>query len=151
MSADLAVEVAHLNHDYGTRKALSDVSFDVRRGEIFALLGPNGGGKTTLFKILATSIAPTSGTARIFGYDVHTQADEVRRRIGIVFQNPSLDKKLTVLENLRYHGQLYGLRGKELNSRVQEMMERLAVADRANHMVETLSGGLARRVELAKG
>jgi ABC-2 type transport system ATP-binding protein len=151
MSAESAVEVIHVSHDYGARKALSDVSFDVRRGEIFALLGPNGGGKTTLFKILSTSIAPTSGTARIFGYDVRTQADEVRRRIGIVFQNPSLDKKLTVLENLRYHGQLYGLRGKELSSRVQEMMERLAVADRANHLVETLSGGLARRVELAKG
>ena len=76
------------------------------RREIFAVLGPNGGGKTTLFKILSTAFAPTSGTARLLGYDVRTQADQVRRRIGIVFQNPSLDKKLTVLENLRYHGQL---------------------------------------------
>jgi ABC-2 type transport system ATP-binding protein len=127
------------------------VSFEVQRKEIFALLGPNGGGKTTLFKILSTALTPTSGTAAIFGFDIQKQADEVRRRIGVVFQNPSLDKKLTVLENLRYHGQLYGLRGSELTTRVAEMMERLSVADRASHLVETLSGGLARRVELAKG
>jgi len=155
MSADLAVEVSNLIHDYnsrnGSRRALAGVSFDVRRGEIFSLLGPNGGGKTTLFKILSTSIVPTSGTAKILGHDVRNEPDAVRRRIGVVFQNPSLDKKLTVLENLRYHGQLYGLRGEELASRVQEMMQRLAVADRANNLVETLSGGLARRVELAKG
>jgi ABC-2 type transport system ATP-binding protein len=127
------------------------VSFDVRSGEIFALLGPNGGGKTTLFKILSTALVPTSGTAAIFGLDIRSQADDVRERIGVVFQSPSLDKKLTVLENLRYHGQLYGMRGNQLKARVSEMMERLAVADRANHLVETLSGGLARRVELAKG
>jgi ABC-2 type transport system ATP-binding protein len=130
---------------------LDGVSFDVRRGEIFALLGPNGGGKTTLFKILSTAVVPTSGTAAIFGFDIQKQADEVRRRIGVVFQSPSLDKKLTVLENLQYHGQLYGMRGAVLKSRVTEMMDRLGVTDRANHLVETLSGGLARRVELAKG
>ena len=85
------------------------------------------------------------------GFDIRTQANDVRRRIGIVFQNPSLDKKLTVLENLRYHGQLYGLRGAALTDRVNEMMDRLMIADRAGNLVETLSGGLARRVELAKG
>jgi ABC-2 type transport system ATP-binding protein len=152
-----AVQASNLVHEYPVRgqdtprRALDGVSFEVRRGEIFALLGPNGGGKTTLFKILSTAFAPTRGTATIFGFDIQKQADEVRRRIGVVFQNPSLDKKLTVLENLRYHGQLYGLRGRELTDRVTEMMERLAVADRAKHLVETLSGGLARRVELAKG
>ena len=157
MSSTLAVQATNLTFDYpargkaGARRALNGVSFDVRRGEIFALLGPNGGGKTTLFKILSTALSPTNGTAVIFGFDVQKQADEVRRRIGVVFQNPSLDKKLTVLENLRYHGQLYGLRGGELASRVSEMMERLAIADRARDLVETLSGGLARRVELAKG
>jgi ABC-2 type transport system ATP-binding protein len=157
LSATLAVQASNLVFDYpargkaAARRALDGVSFDVRRGEIFALLGPNGGGKTTLFKILSTALLPTQGTAAIFGFDVRKQADEVRRRIGVVFQNPSLDKKLTVLENLRYHGQLYGMRGEALNSRVSEMMERLAVADRAKHLVETLSGGLARRVELAKG
>jgi ABC-2 type transport system ATP-binding protein len=152
-----AVQAANLIHEYPVRgkgiprRALDGVSFDVQRGEIFALLGPNGGGKTTLFKILSTAFSPTSGTAAIFGYDIRKQADEVRQRIGVVFQNPSLDKKLTVIENLRCHGQMYGLRGKELNERVAEMMERLAVVDRASHLVETLSGGLARRVELAKG
>jgi ABC-2 type transport system ATP-binding protein len=157
LSTTPAVQASNLVYEYPARgkspakRALDGVSFDVRRGEIFALLGPNGGGKTTLFKILSTAFTPTQGTASIFGYDIRKQADEVRRRIGVVFQNPSLDKKLTVLENLRYHGQLYGMRGGELNSRVSEMMERLAVADRAKDLVETLSGGLARRVELAKG
>jgi ABC-2 type transport system ATP-binding protein len=157
LSSSTAVQASSLVYEYPARgkvtarRALDGVTFDVRRGEIFALLGPNGGGKTTLFKILSTAFSPTQGTALIFGFDIQKQADEVRQRIGVVFQNPSLDKKLTVLENLRYHGQLYGLRGSELNNRVSEMMERLAVADRAKHLVETLSGGLARRVELAKG
>jgi ABC-2 type transport system ATP-binding protein len=151
LSNDAAVRVLNLTHNYGDRRALDGVSFDVRRGEIFALLGPNGGGKTTLFKILSTALTPSSGTAEITGFDILTQANDVRRRIGIVFQNPSLDKKLTVLENLRYHGQLYGLRGKALTDRVNEMMDRLMIADRAGNLVETLSGGLARRVELAKG
>ena len=151
LSNDAAVRVLNLTHNYGDRKALDGVSFEVRRGDIFALLGPNGGGKTTLFKILSTALLPSSGTAEIMGHDIRTQANDVRRRIGIVFQNPSLDKKLTVLENLRYHGQLYGLKGSALTDRVREMMDRLAIADRADNRVETLSGGLARRVELAKG
>ena len=151
MSNAAAVQVLNLTHNYGDRKALNGVSFEVQRGEIFALLGPNGGGKTTLFKILSTAITPSGGTAMIMGFDIRTQATDVRRRIGIVFQNPSLDKKLTVLENLRYHGQLYGLRGAALTDRVNEMMDRLMIADRAANLVETLSGGLARRVELAKG
>jgi ABC-2 type transport system ATP-binding protein len=151
MRTETAVQAVNVVHEYGARRALDGVSFDVGSGEIFALLGPNGGGKTTLFKVLSTAFHPTGGTAKIFGLDVRTQSDEVRRKIGVVFQSPSLDKKLTVLENLRYHGQLYGLRGSALKSRVDEMMERLAVTDRARNLVETLSGGLARRVELAKG
>ncbi len=146
-----AAEVLNLTHRYKDRTALADVSFDVQRGEIFALLGPNGGGKTTLFKILSTALTPSDGTAKIMGFDIRTQANDVRRRIGIVFQNPSLDKKLTVLENLRYHGQLYGLRGGALTDRVNEMMERLMIADRAGNLVETLSGGLARRGRTGKG
>ncbi len=151
MSNEAAVQVLNLTHNFGDRKALNGVSFEVRRGEIFALLGPNGGGKTTLFRILSTALTPSGGTAKLMGFDIRTQANDVRRRIGIVFQNPSLDKKLTVLENLRYHGQLYGLRGAALKDRVNEMMDRLMIADRAANLVETLSGGLARRVELAKG
>src|ERR1700704_1771585 len=97
---ETAVQVSALAHSYGTHKALGGVSFSVNRGEIFGLLGPNGGGKTTLFRILSTSFPATSGDASIFGQDVRTQPDKVRRRIGVVFQNPSLDKKLTVRENL---------------------------------------------------
>jgi ABC-2 type transport system ATP-binding protein len=151
MSSEIAVQALNLSHNYGDRQALSNVAFDVKRGEIFGLLGPNGGGKTTLFKILSTAFPPSAGSAKIFGFDVRSQPDDVRRIIGVVFQNPSLDKKLTVLENLLYHGQLYSLNGKALKDRVQEMMKRLMVSDRANNLVETLSGGLARRVELAKG
>jgi ABC-2 type transport system ATP-binding protein len=147
----VAVEVKDLAHSYGGHKALRGVSFSVNRGEIFGLLGPNGGGKTTLFRILSTSFPATSGDAAIFGDDVRLHPDRVRRRIGVVFQNPSLDKKLTVRENLMHHGHIYGMRGAELHARMKEMMERLGIADRANALVETLSGGLQRRVELAKG
>ena len=109
-----AVSVLELIHRYGDREALRGVSFAVPPGEIFGLLGPNGGGKTTLFRILSTSLVPSSGQARIFGQDVITQAAAVRQQIGVVFQSPSLDKKLTAAENLRHHGHLYGLRGHAL-------------------------------------
>src|SRR5439155_9765967 len=148
---NVAVQVNNLVHSYADRKALRGVTFAVSRGEIFGLLGPNGGGKTTLFRILSTSFPATSGDAAIFGDDVRLHPDQVRRRIGVVFQNPSVDKKLTVRENLMHHGHIYGLRGAGLRGRMNEMMERLGVADRENAMVETLSGGLQRRVELAKG
>ncbi|MBI4471568.1 MAG: ABC transporter ATP-binding protein [Acidobacteria bacterium] len=151
MEENAAVQVENLHHSYGSRRALAGVSFDVPKGEIFGLLGPNGGGKTTLFRILSTAFPPTSGTARIFGLDVRDKPDSVRQRIGVVFQNPSLDKKLTVTENIRYHGNLYGLRGKDLQARMNEMLDRLAIGDRKSSVVETLSGGLQRRVELAKG
>ncbi len=140
-----------LSHRYGKRTALDGVSFTVGRGEIFGLLGPNGGGKTTLFRILCTLIAPTEGRVRIFDRDVTMDRTEVRRRIGVVFQSPSLDKKLTVLENLRHQGHLYNLRGATLQSRIDELLSRFGIADRARDLVETLSGGQRRRVELAKG
>jgi ABC-2 type transport system ATP-binding protein len=146
----LALAVDGLRHVYGDREALAGVSFSVARGEIFALLGPNGGGKTTLFKILSTLMPPTAGSVRVLGYDLPRQAEFVRQRLGVVFQHPSLDRKLTVLENLKHHGHLYGLAGRELYSRAQAMLRRLGVHDRADDLVETLSGGLHRRVELAK-
>ena len=144
------VEVQNITHRYGDRTALSGVAFAVDEGEVFILLGPNGSGKTTLFRILSTLSKPDEGTARIFGHDVRREASRVRERTGIVFQRPSLDQKLTVRENLVHHGRLHGLRGGRLSARVQEMMERLRIADRANDLVETLSGGLSRRVELAR-
>jgi ABC-2 type transport system ATP-binding protein len=133
------------------RTALQEVSFAVREGEVFGLLGPNGGGKTTLFRILSTLLLPTGGTARIFGLDVVAQPAGVRRRIGVVFQAPSLDRKLTVRENLTHQGHLYGLHGQSLRGRCDEMLARVGLGDRTNERVENLSGGQQRRVEVAKG
>ena len=146
-----AVEVEDLHHAYGERDALAGVSFSVARGEIFALLGPNGGGKTTLFKILSSLMLPTSGAVRLLGHDLVLDAFLVRKRLGVVFQQPSLDRKLTVVENLKHHGRLYALSGRQLQNRVQAMLVRVGLTERAHDLVETLSGGLQRRVELAKG
>jgi len=146
-----AVQVTNLRRLYGERAALDGVSFSVMRGEIFALLGPNGGGKTTLFKILSTLLSATSGEIDILGQRLTQNPHAVRSRLGIVFQHPSLDPKLTVTENLQHHGHLYGLRGHQLRERSELMLKRLGLADRALDIVETLSGGMQRRVELAKG
>jgi ABC-2 type transport system ATP-binding protein len=146
-----AVIVENLCRRYGPRVALDCVSFSVARGEMFALLGPNGGGKTTLFKILATLLPATSGEVRIFGQELRPSSLAIRARLGVVFQAPSLDRKLTVVENLRHHGHLYGLRGKVLRERIADMLSRMGLTDRSRDLVDTLSGGLQRRVELAKG
>jgi ABC-2 type transport system ATP-binding protein len=148
---DVMVSVENLVLKYGARTALASVSFEVREREIFGVLGPNGGGKSTLFKVLSTMLQPTAGWARVAGFDVERQAAEVRRRIGVVFQSQSLDRKLTVEENLRAQGHLYGLRGQALADRMEEVMSRLGLADRRKELVEALSGGLRRRVEIAKG
>ena len=144
------IEVKNLTHRYGDRVALSNVSFEVKKGEIFGLLGPNGGGKSTLFRILSTMMAPTSGAASIAGHDVERDPAAVRRAIGVVFQTQSLDKALTVEENLRAQGHLHALSGADLRERIERAMERLGLADRCKDLVETLSGGLRRRVEIAK-
>lgn len=150
MPPDPAVVLDSLSHRYGERLALEGIELDVACASVFCLLGPNGSGKTTLFRILTTLLTPTSGRARIYGHDVVAERNLVRRRIGVVFQNPSLDAKLTVFENLRHQGHLYGLRGSALKTRTRTMLERFGVFDRAGDRVETLSGGLKRRVELAK-
>lgn len=146
-----AVEAKDLIHAYGSRRALDGINLTVEPGGLFGLLGPNGGGKSTLFRILATLIPPTGGSASVLSLDVVRDAAAVRRRIGVVFQSPSLDPMLTVAENLLHHGHLYGLRGRDLQRRRDEVLEQFNVADRAADRVATLSGGLARRVELAKG
>ena len=145
-----AVETHALGRNFGPRAALSDVTLSVRDGEMFSLLGPNGSGKTTLFRILSTLLAPTSGTARIGGHDVVHEAVQVREHLGVVFQSPALDPQLTVAENLRCAGHLYGLRGAELEDRLRSSLHALRVADRLDDRVQTLSGGLQRRVEIAK-
>ena len=144
----MSVEVRDLVHRYGGRTALDGVSFEVRSGEIFSLVGPNGSGKSTLFRILSTALKPTSGSARVAGTDVADPA--ARRKIGVVFQTPSLDKKLTTAENLLHHGHLYGMRGAELQKRIAAELARFGLTDRGGDFVEKLSGGLQRRVELAK-
>ena len=145
-----AVRVENLGFRYGNRAALAGVSFEVAAGEIFGVLGPNGGGKTTLFRVLSTLLQPMEGSASLFGSDVDREAASVRERIGVVFQSPSIDPKLTVDENLRYHGRLYALGARELSTRIGAALERLGISDRARDRVESLSGGLRRRVELAK-
>ena len=150
MNGAPAVQVENVVFRYGERTALAGVSFDVARGEIFGLLGPNGGGKTTLFRILSTLLEPAAGRALIFGADVATEPLEARRRIGVVFQNQSLDRRLSVEENLDCQGRLYGLKGSDLASRSKDAMRTTGVLDRRADRVESLSGGLRRRVELAK-
>ena len=145
-----AILIDSVSHKYGERLALDQLSFQVKTGEIFGLLGPNGGGKTTLFKLLSTLMPIQSGQLAVAGFDVATRADDVRRSIGVTFQAPSVDIKLTVRENIVYQGRLYGLSGALLRERVAAQMERFQIADRANDLVQTLSGGLKRRVEIAK-
>lgn len=151
VSAEAQISVRQLRHAYEGRQALNGVSFEVYPAEIFGLLGPNGSGKTTMFRILSTLMLPSGGTASIMGYDLAADPDGVRRNIGVVFQSASIDGKLSAEENLRHVGHLYGLRGQVLQDRVREMLLRVGLEDRAHGRVETFSGGMQRRLELAKG
>ncbi|MBI4447039.1 MAG: ABC transporter ATP-binding protein [Acidobacteria bacterium] len=151
MNQQPVIDVRELAFSYGPRRALQGVSFSVREREIFVLLGPNGGGKTTLFRLLCTLLRPESGKAFILGREAGADPMQVRRLIGVVFQSNSLDLQLTVQENLTYQGRLYGLRGKLLHNRMQEMLARLGLTERRYDLVRELSGGYRRRVELAKG
>jgi ABC-2 type transport system ATP-binding protein len=150
-SVSPVISVQNIVHRYNGRTALDDVSFDVQAAELFGLLGPNGSGKTTLFRILSTLMIPTSGRAVIMGSDAGQEPAAVRRQIGVVFQAQSVDEKLTAYENLWHQGHLYGLHGSALKARAMEILGRVGLADRAKELVETFSGGMARRVELAKG
>jgi ABC-2 type transport system ATP-binding protein len=145
-----AVRIAELTHHYGHRRALDNLTLGIEEAEVFVFLGPNGGGKTTLFRILSTLIAPQTGEVNLLGRPLPNEAARVRAEIGVAFQAPSLDKKLTALENLRYQAALYGLSGAHARRRALELLEQLGVAERSGDLVETLSGGLRRRVELAK-
>src|SRR5271157_2048969 len=150
-TAAAVIQIQGLRHQYGDRVALAGVSFDVRPAEIFGLLGPNGSGKTTTFRILSTLMVPSGGRALIMGRDVAKDPGGVRNQIGVVFQEQSIDVKLSAEENLMLIGHIYGLHGAPLKARVAEMLGRVGLADRANEKAETFSGGMKRRLELAKG
>jgi len=146
-----AIATQDVSHFYGPRQALCELTLDIAPGEVFVFLGPNGGGKTTLFRLLSTLVPLQQGQVRILGRDVTRETTAVRSAIGVVFQAPSLDKKLSVSENIHQQAALYGVRGAALREREQEMLQQLGLADRAGERAETLSGGLRRRAELAKG
>jgi ABC-2 type transport system ATP-binding protein len=145
------ISVRDLVHRYENRVALNGVSFEVQPAELFGLLGPNGSGKTTLFRILSTLMVPVGGRAIILGHDAAKDPSQLRREIGVVFQAQSIDLKLTAAENLWHQGHLYGLHGSALRKRIKEMLERVGLSDRAKDKAETFSGGMQRRLELAKG
>src|SRR5277367_5159305 len=134
------LEVQNLSYRYGERQALKSLSFNVEKGEIFGFLGPNGGGKTTTFKILSTLYSCKPGEASMFGMDLAQDRIPIRRKMGVVFQQPALDKKLRVVENLRHQGHLYGLSGAELERRIDRDLRRVQLKDRAKDKVEILSG-----------
>jgi ABC-2 type transport system ATP-binding protein len=148
---DLAVHVDRLTKKFGEFTAVDAISFDVRKGEIFGFLGPNGAGKTTTIKMLSTLLPPTSGTAILNGFSVVHQQVKVRESIGLVFQDNSLDDRLTANENLYFHALMYDMPGSEFEPRVREVLEMVDLLDRRNAIVRTFSGGMRRRLEIARG
>jgi ABC-2 type transport system ATP-binding protein len=145
------IRVQHLVKKFGDVTAVDDVSFDVRRAEIFAFLGPNGAGKTTTIRMLTTLLRPTSGSLELDGLDPTSRRNEVRQRIGVVFQDPSLDQDLTAWENMDIHGVLYGVPRRERHERAARLLELFDLADRRDARVKTFSGGMRRRLEIARG
>ena len=145
-----AIQVDHVGKRYGRTVALTDITFDVQRKELFALLGPNGAGKTTLLHILSTVLQPDSGTVRIGNLDVIAQSTRARRDVGVVFQDPSLDDRLTVYENLNFHGLVYGVPGKLRRQRIEALLELVELTEWRGRLVRTLSSGMKRRVEIAR-
>jgi ABC-2 type transport system ATP-binding protein len=148
---DAAITVENLTRRFESLTAVDAVSFTVDRGELFGLLGPNGAGKTTIINMLITLLPPTSGKAWVAGFDVSREKDAVRRHIGIVFQEPALDKDLTGRENLDFHGMMYGLSRAERDQRIAEVLELVELTERADVLVQNYSGGMKRRLEIARG
>jgi ABC-2 type transport system ATP-binding protein len=146
-----SIEVTGLSKRFGSLTAVDDISFQVEEGEVFGFLGPNGAGKTTTINILCTLMRPTAGSARVAGYDVATQRDAVRQSIGLVFQDPTLDDRLTAYENMRFHAHIYNLPGKEHAPRIEEALRVVDLWDRRHAVVRTYSGGMRRRLEIARG
>jgi ABC-2 type transport system ATP-binding protein len=151
MAVEPIIRAEDLAKSYGPIKAVDGVTFDVERGEVFGFLGPNGAGKTTTISILCTLLNPTGGRAWVDGHDVVTDRDTVRATIGIVFQDPSLDVYLTAYENMRFHGDVYGMSRSEAAPRIDELLEMVDLTDRRKSQVQTFSGGMRRRLEMARG
>ena len=145
------IEVKHLVKQFGDFTAVKDISFDVKKGEIFAFLGPNGAGKSTTIKMLTTLLHPTSGTINLNGHDPMKNSGEVRRSFGIVFQDPSLDDELTAWENMEFHGVLYAVPQKLRRERIEQLLKFVELWDRKDSMVKEYSGGMRRRLEIARG
>src|SRR5260370_7258104 len=145
------IHVAHLTKKFGNVAAVDDVSFDVAAGEIFAFLGPNGAGKTTTIQMLTTLLAPTGGSITIDGLDPRTHPHDVRRRFGIVFQDPSLDGELTAAENMELHGVLYGVPRRVRQKRSPVLLTLFELWDRRQSSAKTFSGGMKRRLEIPRG
>jgi ABC-2 type transport system ATP-binding protein len=144
------IEVKNLTKSFGELKAVNNISFDVKPGEIFAFLGPNGAGKTTTIKMLTTLLEPTVGEVRINNFNLKTERDDVRRSFGIVFQDPSLDDDLTAYENMEFHAILYGHNKADRASRIEELLKLVDLWDRKRDFVKTFSGGMKRRLEIAR-
>jgi len=146
-----SIEVIRLTKRFGPLTAVDDISFRVEDGEVFGFLGPNGAGKTTAINVLCTLMRPTTGSAKVAGYDVASQRNAVRQSIGLVFQDPSLDAQLTAYENLRFHALLYNVPGDERAERIEEVLRIVELWDRRDAVVRTFSGGMKRRLEIARG
>ncbi len=145
------ITVKNLTRKFKDFTAVNDVSFDVEKGDIFAFLGPNGAGKTTTIKMLTTLLTPTSGSISLNGVDVVRDAEKARKSFGIVFQDPSLDDELTAKENMEFHAVLYGIDKKTRKERMEELLNYVELWDRRDHLVKTFSGGMKRRLEIARG
>jgi ABC-2 type transport system ATP-binding protein len=145
------IKVRNLVKRFGELTAVDDVSFEVSRGEVFAFLGPNGAGKTTTIKMLTTLLRPTSGSIEFDGLDPVVKRDEVRKRFGVVFQDPSLDQDLTAWENMEIHGVLYGVPRQKRHERAEELLKMFELWERRDALVKTFSGGMRRRLEIARG
>jgi ABC-2 type transport system ATP-binding protein len=151
MTLPPAVEVTGLRKSYGDFEAVRGIDLTIRSGETFGFLGPNGAGKSTTISMLCTLVKPTGGSAKVAGYDIVRQRDEVRRNIGLVFQDPTLDGYLTAERNLRLHAELYGVPRDGLDARLRQVLEMVGLWDRKGHKVATFSGGMKRRLEIARG
>ncbi len=145
------ISIQHLSRHFNGLKAVDDISFNVEEGEVFGFLGPNGAGKTTTLSMLSTLLEPTSGDATVNGFDIKTEKDKVRKSIGIVFQDQSLDEELTAYENMDFHGRIYRVPPDTRKAKIPELLKLVELEDRKDDLVKTFSGGMRRRLEIARG